>query len=76
MRVRTSSAVYAAGIAAWLLLVQGLSDLDVLCTSQLPSAGPDWLTRLVVTVTVGLGAGVAGGCLRVLTRSRAPAPAL
>lgn len=75
VRAGTSTVAYMAGIAAWLVLVQALSDLDVLWNSQLPAGGPDWLSRLAVSASVGLGAGVGLGCLRVLTRSRATAPA-
>ncbi|MGI8693913.1 MAG: hypothetical protein ACR2JK_13605 [Geodermatophilaceae bacterium] len=75
VRAGTSTVGYVAGIAAWLVLVQALPDLDVLWNSQLPAAGPDWLTRLAVTVAVGLGTGVGLGCLRVLTHTRGAAPA-
>lgn len=70
IKAGTSTAAYTVGIAAWLVVVQSLSDLDVLWNSQLPAAGPDWLTRLAVSVGVGLGAGVGLGCLRVLARSQ------
>ncbi len=65
---------YTAGIGAWLVLLQRLSDVAVLWNSQLPSVGPEWLTRLSVVLTLGLGAGVALGSLRVLLRCRAERP--
>lgn len=69
-RAGTATVAYTAGIAAWLILAQGLSDVSVLWNSQLPAVGPDWLTRGSVVVTVGLGAGVALGSLRVLLHRR------
>lgn len=69
-RAGTGTVVYVAGIAAWLILLQGLSDASVLWNSQLPAAGPDWLTRVCVLLAVGLGLGVALGTLRVLLRGR------
>lgn len=72
-RSGTATVVYAAGIAAWLLLLQGLSDVTALWNSQLLSAGPAWLTRACVLLTVGLGLGVALGTLRVLARGRTAA---
>ncbi|MBA2390638.1 MAG: hypothetical protein H0V67_10340 [Geodermatophilaceae bacterium] len=70
VKAGTTTVAYTGGIAAWLVCIQSLSDLDVLWHSQLPSAAPGWLTRAAVTVGVGLGAGLALGCLRVLARSR------
>lgn len=75
LRAGTSTIGFPAGIAAVLVLVTGLSDVSVLWNSQLPSAGPGWLTRLIVSVGVGLGAGVGLGCLRTIARSREPARA-
>lgn len=70
-RAGTGTVVFTAGIAAWLVLLQGLSDITVLWNSQLAATGPAWLTRLAVTVTVGLGFGVALATVRLLTRGRA-----
>ncbi|CAN5765455.1 hypothetical protein BH18ACT7_BH18ACT7_02120 [soil metagenome] len=74
VRAGTSTVVYLAGIAGWLVLLQGLSDVSVLWNSQVPSAGPDWLTRLVVAVSVGLGLGVVLGAGRLPLRGRARTP--
>lgn len=74
-RAGTATVVYSAGIAAWLVLLSGLADVSVLWNSQLPSTGPDWLTRLSVVLSVGLSLGVALGSARVLFRERATVPA-
>lgn len=73
-RAGTGTVVYLVGIAGWLVLLQGLSDVAVLWNSQVPSLGPAWLTRLAVTVAVGLGLGVVLGAGRLLLRGRARAP--
>lgn len=69
VRAGTASAPYAAGLAGLVLSIQGLSDVSGFWNSQLPVAGPDWLARCAVTVTIGLGAGVSLGSLRVLRRA-------
>ncbi len=74
VKAGTSTVGYLAGIAAWLVLLQALPDLEVLWNSQLPAAGPNWLSQLAVSSAVGLGAGVGLGCLRVLTRAHRTAP--
>ncbi|SDZ01149.1 hypothetical protein SAMN05660209_04351 [Geodermatophilus africanus] len=51
-----------AVVLGWLLLVQGLPDVDVLWTANVLAEGPVLLTRASVAVLVALGAGcVVGG---------------
>jgi hypothetical protein len=62
----------------WLLLVQGLPDVDVLWTANVAAAGPDWLGRAAVALLVALGAGLVAGGLAAVRRFREPqsAPAV
>ena len=56
--------------AVFLLVATGLADVGAIGHSQEPSSLPAWLARLVVTVDIGLGVGLAVGSglrLRVLT---------
>ena len=51
-----------AVVLGWLLLVQGLPDVDVLWTANVLAQGPVLLARAAVAVLVALGAGcVVGG---------------
>jgi hypothetical protein len=64
-----------AVVLGWLLLVQGLPDLDVLWTANLLSAGPEPVARLAVAVLVALGGGlVLGGTGAVRRFREADAP--
>ncbi len=54
-------------------LIGGASDLSALWKSQLPDAGPSWLTRLEVVVALGLGAGLVVGAVVQMVKSRAVA---
>jgi hypothetical protein len=55
-----------AVVLGWLLLVQGLPDVDVLWSAHVLSAGPQPAARVAVAVLVALGAGlVAGGIVAV-----------
>ena len=56
----------------WLLLVQGLPDVDVLWTANVSSAGPDWLGRAAVALLVALGIGLVAGGLAAARRFREP----
>lgn len=56
----------------WLLLVQGLPDVDVLWTANVATAGPEWLGRIAVCLLVALGAGLVGGGLAAARRLREP----
>ena len=50
-----------AVVAGWLLLVQGLPDVDVLWTAHALTAGPQLLTRAAVAVLVAVGLGLVLG---------------
>jgi hypothetical protein len=70
---RRIEAMYGvAFVGLMVALVAGVSDLSTLWKSQLPGAGPAWLSRLEVSVALGLGAGLAVGALIRMFRSRAP----
>lgn len=72
---RRAEALYGVVFVGLLVaLIGGVSDLSALWKSQLPDAGPDWLTRLEVVVALGLGAGLVVGGLVRMARSRAVAP--
>ena len=58
----------------WLLLVQGLPDVDALWTANVATAGPEWLGRIAVSLLVSLGAGLVGGGLAAARRFREPQP--
>jgi hypothetical protein len=50
-------------VGLMIALVGGATDLSALWHSQLPVAGPHWLTRFEVAFALGAGAGVALGAL-------------
>ena len=52
-------------------LIGGATDVSALWNSQLPDAGPTWLTRVEVALALGLGAGLVVGALVRMLRSRA-----
>ena len=56
----------------WLLLVQGLPDVDVLWTANVASAGPGWLSRGAVALLVALGVGLVAGGLAAARRFHEP----
>jgi hypothetical protein len=56
----------------WLLLVQGLPDVDVLWTANVLSNGPGWIARITVALLVAMGAGLVGGGLAAVRRFREP----
>jgi hypothetical protein len=56
----------------WLLLVQGLPDVDVLWTANVLSGGPEWVARGAVALLVGLGVGLPVGGLAAVRRFREP----
>ncbi len=67
-------------VLGWLLLVQGLPDVDVLWSANVGSAGPAVLARAAVAVLVAGGAGLVVAGLAAVRRLRepdraAPAPA-
>ncbi|MGY2074909.1 hypothetical protein [Blastococcus sp. SYSU DS0828] len=64
-----------AVVTGWLLLVQGLPDVDVLWSANVLSAGPEPLARLAVGVLATLGAGLLVGGIAAVRRFReTPAP--
>jgi hypothetical protein len=64
-----------AVVLGWLLLVQGLPDLDVLWTANVLSNGPQFAARVAVALLLALGAGfVVGGIAAVRRFREAEAP--
>ncbi len=73
---RRAEALYGVVFVGLLIaLIGGVTDLSALWKSQLPDAGPAWLTRAEVVVALGLGAGLVVGALFRMLRSRAVAAA-
>nr|WP_218860324.1 hypothetical protein [Petropleomorpha daqingensis] len=62
-------------LLGWLLLVEGLPDVDVLWTSHVLSSGPSLLGRAAVAVMVALGAGLVVGGAFAARRFRDARPA-
>jgi hypothetical protein len=50
-----------AVVAGWLMLVEGLPDIDVLWTAHALTSGPELLARAAVAVLVAGGLGLVGG---------------
>jgi hypothetical protein len=68
---RRVEALYGVLFVALLVaLIGGATDLAALWKSQLPDAGPPWLTRVEVVVALGLGGGLAVGALIRMIRAR------
>jgi hypothetical protein len=64
-----------AVVLGWLLLVQGLPDVDVLWSANVLSRGPGVLARVAVTLLLALGVGlVVGGVAAVRRFREAPVP--
>jgi len=59
-----------AVVAGWLLLVQGLPDVDVLWTAHALTAGPQLLARAAVAVLVAVGLGLVVGGVGAARRFR------
>lgn len=59
-----------AAVLGWLLLVQGLPDVDVMWSANVLSAGPDAFARVVVALLLGLGAGLVPGGVAAVRRFR------
>jgi hypothetical protein len=59
-----------AVVLGWLLLVQGLPDVDALWTANVLSAGPQPLARAAVAVLVAIGAGLVAGGIAAVRRFR------
>jgi hypothetical protein len=62
-----------AVVAGWLLLVEGLPDVDVLWTAHALTTGPQLLARAAVAVMVAGGLGLVGGGIGAARRFRADA---
>jgi hypothetical protein len=62
-------------IAGWLMLVQGLPDIDVLWTAHVLATGPQLLARAAVAVLVAGGLGLLLGGAGALRRFRDARPA-
>ena len=71
-RGRGVMAGLCAVVLGWLLLVQGLPDVDVLWSANVASNGPDVLARVAVAVLVAGGAGLVVGGLAAARRFRDP----
>jgi hypothetical protein len=63
-----------AVVLGWLLLVQGLPDVDVLWSANVLSAGPEAAARAAVAVLVGLGLGLVPGGIAAVRRFRETGP--
>ncbi|WP_116450051.1 hypothetical protein [Blastococcus litoris] len=59
-----------AVVLGWLMLVQGLPDLDVLWTANVLSNGPQVLARVAVALLLALGAGFVVGGIAAVRRFR------
>jgi len=59
-----------AVVLGWLLLVQGLPDVDVLWTANVLSSGPEVAARAAVALLLALGAGLVGGGIAAARRFR------
>ncbi|MGY1682006.1 hypothetical protein [Geodermatophilus sp. SYSU D01176] len=70
VRGRGGLTALLAVVLGWLLLVQGLPDVDVLWTANVLAEGPVLLTRAAVAVLVALGAGCVVGGLVATRRFR------
>jgi hypothetical protein len=71
-RGRGAMAGLLAVVLGWLLLVQGLPDVDVLWTANVLSNGPQVLGRVAIAVLVTFGAGLVIGGIAAVRRFREP----
>ncbi|NEM06370.1 hypothetical protein [Geodermatophilus normandii] len=71
-RGRGVMAGLCAVVLGWLLLVQGLPDVDVLWSAHVATGGPGLLARVAVAVLVAGGAGLVVGGLAAARRFREP----
>lgn len=71
LRRRVEAVYGVVFVALMVALVGGATDLSALWKSQLPDAGPPWLTRVEVVIALGLGGGLVVGALVRMLRSRA-----
>jgi hypothetical protein len=69
---RRIEALYGVVFVGLLIaLIGGATDLSALWKSQIPDAGPPWLTRVEVVIALGVGGGLVVGALIRMLRSRA-----
>jgi hypothetical protein len=59
-----------AVVLGWLLLVQGLPDVDVLWSANVASAGPEPAARIALALLVALGVGLVPGGIAAVRRFR------
>jgi hypothetical protein len=59
-----------AVVAGWLLLIEGLPDVDVLWSANVLAAGPQLLARAAVAVLVAVGLGLVVGGAGAVRRFR------
>ena len=74
LRGRGAMAGLLAVVLGWLLLIQGLPDVDVLWTAHVLATGPQLLARAAVAVLVALGAGLVVGGIAAARRFREHGP--
>lgn len=68
---RRVEALYGVVFVGLLIaLIGGATDLSALWKSQIPDAGPAWLTRVEVVIALGIGSGLVIGALIRMLRSR------
>jgi hypothetical protein len=70
MRGRGAMTGLLAVVMGWLLLVQGLPDLDALWTANVASSGPQLAARIAVAVLLALGVGLIPGGIAAVRRLR------
>lgn len=70
VRSGSSSVPFPLGIIGVMVAIQGMSDAAVLWNSHIPQTGPDWLARIAVVITLGVGVGLA--IAAVVLRRRLP----
>ncbi|UOY03640.1 hypothetical protein [Blastococcus sp. PRF04-17] len=70
LRGRGAMAGLMAVVLGWLLLVQGLPDVDVLWSANALSGGPQLAARIAVGLLVTLGFGLVAGGIAAVRRFR------
>jgi hypothetical protein len=70
LRGRGAMTGLLAIVLGWLLLVQGLPDVDVLWTANVLSNGPQVTARVAVALLLALGAGLVAGGIAAVRRFR------
>jgi hypothetical protein len=63
-----------AVVLGWLLLVEGLPDVDALWTANVLSTGPQVAARIAVALLLALGVGLVAGGIAAVRRFREGAP--